>query len=274
MSPHLWSHPRALSLLAAAKQSPEDDTPRVVLADWLEDNGDHDRAEFVRVQCRLSSSREQFPAGERQALAERCDRLVATNGGAWLGPLWRYQTVAMGWHRGLLAAALPREFTSEDLAGVGPWIDTARLEVTGKDSLARASALVADQELNHLSLHLRKPMREQTLLDGLTRLPASPCLRTLTFRWPVRMLRQGRLGAEPDVTEAFLARLLVNTPACRHLTHLASSVRFGEAQALLVEGLGVRPAHADASLWMHRLDPAAFRARNRRRPGRPPSAGE
>jgi uncharacterized protein (TIGR02996 family) len=36
--------------------NPEDDAPRLIFADWLEDNGDPDRAEFVRLQCRQCPS--------------------------------------------------------------------------------------------------------------------------------------------------------------------------------------------------------------------------
>src|SRR4051812_22083155 len=32
---------------------PDDDAPRLVFADWLEEHGDADRATFIRAQCRL-----------------------------------------------------------------------------------------------------------------------------------------------------------------------------------------------------------------------------
>jgi uncharacterized protein (TIGR02996 family) len=40
------------AFLQAILESPDDDTPRLVYADWLDENGDSDRAEFIRVQCR------------------------------------------------------------------------------------------------------------------------------------------------------------------------------------------------------------------------------
>ena len=40
--------------LAAILDSPDDDTPRLVYADWLEENGQEARAEFIRVQCELA----------------------------------------------------------------------------------------------------------------------------------------------------------------------------------------------------------------------------
>jgi len=42
------------ALLAAILSSPGDDTPRLIYADWLEDRGEVERAEFIRVQCELA----------------------------------------------------------------------------------------------------------------------------------------------------------------------------------------------------------------------------
>lgn len=42
------------TLLAAIRDSPDDDAPRLIYADWLEEHGEPERAEFIRVQCRLA----------------------------------------------------------------------------------------------------------------------------------------------------------------------------------------------------------------------------
>jgi uncharacterized protein (TIGR02996 family) len=42
------------SFLAAIRADTEDDAPRLVFADWLEENGDPVRAEFIRVQSELA----------------------------------------------------------------------------------------------------------------------------------------------------------------------------------------------------------------------------
>jgi uncharacterized protein (TIGR02996 family) len=49
--------PEVLAFLRDIKDHPDDDTPRLVLADWLEEHGDP-RGEFVRVQCQLARLRE------------------------------------------------------------------------------------------------------------------------------------------------------------------------------------------------------------------------
>ena len=42
------------ALLAAILAEPDDDTARLVYADWLQEQGDEGRAEFIRVQCELA----------------------------------------------------------------------------------------------------------------------------------------------------------------------------------------------------------------------------
>ncbi len=39
------------SLLAAVLADPDDDAPRLILSDWLDENGQSDRAEFIRTMC-------------------------------------------------------------------------------------------------------------------------------------------------------------------------------------------------------------------------------
>jgi uncharacterized protein (TIGR02996 family) len=42
------------SLLAAIREHPEEDTPRLVYADWLDEHGEAERAGFIRAQCELA----------------------------------------------------------------------------------------------------------------------------------------------------------------------------------------------------------------------------
>ncbi|MBY0455899.1 MAG: TIGR02996 domain-containing protein [Gemmataceae bacterium] len=39
------------ALLAAIRAHPDEDTPRLIYADWLDEHGDSARAEFIRLQC-------------------------------------------------------------------------------------------------------------------------------------------------------------------------------------------------------------------------------
>ncbi len=58
----------------------DDDTPRLVYADWLQEHGEDERAEFIRVQCRLAAMDENNP--DREALVHRQNALLtATHDG-------------------------------------------------------------------------------------------------------------------------------------------------------------------------------------------------
>ena len=50
-----YEHPDFKAGLAACRAAPDEDAPRLVLADWLEERGESGRAEFVRVQCELAA---------------------------------------------------------------------------------------------------------------------------------------------------------------------------------------------------------------------------
>jgi uncharacterized protein (TIGR02996 family) len=73
------------AFLQAILDEPEDDTPRLVYADWLDDNGDPARAEFIRLQCRLAGLAEDDP--QRPALARRERELLDAHSEAWAAPL-------------------------------------------------------------------------------------------------------------------------------------------------------------------------------------------
>jgi uncharacterized protein (TIGR02996 family) len=72
------------ALLAAVVARPDDDTPRLVLADWLDDHGEADRAEFVRLQCRLAMT--ESTTDDRGRL-ETCElELLTRHAADWVAP--------------------------------------------------------------------------------------------------------------------------------------------------------------------------------------------
>jgi uncharacterized protein (TIGR02996 family) len=109
----------------AVIDAPEDDSPRLVFADWLEDNGDPDRAEFIRAQIRLAEILAAFSppdretlerifygavddwrspgdSPERRELAYRCRRLLDAHEREWLAPLGGVMPCEWNWCRGFL----------------------------------------------------------------------------------------------------------------------------------------------------------------------------
>jgi|GEM_PF-3207362 len=81
------------AMVDAILAAPDDDSPRLVYADWLTERGDP-RGEFIQVQCTLGRSlfgaggRRGTPTGKRpeevEALKERERALVKANGLRWL----------------------------------------------------------------------------------------------------------------------------------------------------------------------------------------------
>jgi uncharacterized protein (TIGR02996 family) len=80
--------------------NPDDDTPRLIYADWLEDQSDP-RGEFIHVQCLLADLAVEDP--RRPALQARERELLARHQDQWLGPL---RPLLSGWtfRRGFLDA--------------------------------------------------------------------------------------------------------------------------------------------------------------------------
>src|SRR6476619_208277 len=72
------------ALVQAILHAPDDDAPRLVYADWLEENGDADRAEFIRVQCRVA--RLPFYDPDYAALTRRTYELLVRHRRAWRIP--------------------------------------------------------------------------------------------------------------------------------------------------------------------------------------------
>jgi uncharacterized protein (TIGR02996 family) len=71
----------AEALLAAICEAPQDDVPRLVYADWLEEHGDQNRADFIRGQIALTAMDQDNPAFEE--LAERLHALEKANVSRW-----------------------------------------------------------------------------------------------------------------------------------------------------------------------------------------------
>jgi uncharacterized protein (TIGR02996 family) len=82
------------AFLAAIADRPDDDLPRLVFADYLDEHGDAARAEFVRVQCELAAlprTDPRFPV-----LEEREAELLAAHKKRWELPNVGRQTFRRG----------------------------------------------------------------------------------------------------------------------------------------------------------------------------------
>jgi len=80
------------AFLQAILDDPEDDTPRLVYADWLEEHGQPEHAQFIRTQITLAGLPPRDP--RRPPLEKRERALLRKHGAQWFPPLptapWQY----------------------------------------------------------------------------------------------------------------------------------------------------------------------------------------
>jgi uncharacterized protein (TIGR02996 family) len=69
-------HPERDALLAAIRDDPESDLPRLVYADWQDDHGQPEHAELIRVQCELRRSTGPKLVARRRELRGRVRELI------------------------------------------------------------------------------------------------------------------------------------------------------------------------------------------------------
>src|SRR5215203_5742921 len=88
----------ANDLLAAVLASVADDAPRLAYAKWLKNNGDKDRAEFIKVQCARAATDPFDPAQEK--LEKKETSLLKKHEKKWLEELPEWARVGAKFRRG------------------------------------------------------------------------------------------------------------------------------------------------------------------------------
>lgn len=206
------------SLLAAVAANVDDDTPRLVMADWYDDGGDADRAAFIRLQVRLgrltTGDLSFIPLHERQA------QLQKANWAAWLPPDHLPGFKVVTYRRGFVAVAKPLGFQSAR-GDLGRLTDAPTLEA--------------------LSLFFLR-MRE----DDLGRIPHLPALRRLSVSdcWGLTPRSYAPLAGWPDLRAVSVNDTALTDEAVGYLAAAAglrtlSLARFGHGPAAVTDA-GVR----------------------------------
>jgi uncharacterized protein (TIGR02996 family) len=170
------------ALLRAIAESPEDDSLRLVYADWLDDDGQADRAEFVRLQCRLARLSEVDP--QRPALAAREKDLLAQHLDEWVAPLRKLGTSGEWFQRGVVysAGTYAAKFlaNAEELFRLAPTLCDLRIGQVAKHRVELGSS----PHLARLTgLSIYEPARPGFRLPGALALAASPHPVNLRSLW-------------------------------------------------------------------------------------------
>jgi uncharacterized protein (TIGR02996 family) len=151
--------PQHDDFLRAILAEPDEDAPRLVYADWLDEHGDP-RGEFIRVQIESARLEEDHP---RQAeLKPREGELFDRHGREWLAPLEPLLKPRL--------SGFKWPFARKGLRPLLPWFDrgfVGRLELTVKWFLRWADDLLRLTPLRRLRLRM---LRSE--VDGLCRCPS------------------------------------------------------------------------------------------------------
>lgn len=181
--------------------NPDDDTPRMVFADWLQEHGEEHRAELIRLQCRLDGMAPDAP--EWVDLKIREAQLLKIHAQRWTGAVADSPLYGVSW-------ATDEEFPESDLAferGFRSWASVMLSQ--GKQAstrLAKRLRCVFEATPNrHLQLYgelTAKHLAEQLAIPELTHLRG--------------LLVAFRTEEQPDTT----IRLLTESPSLTHLQEL------------------------------------------------------
>lgn len=147
-------------LFATILENPDDDAARLVYADWLEEHGQQERGELIRVQC----ERARLPDDDdrQRELFFREEALLAAHGKDWLGKLkplvkeCRYERGFVAW------VSLPgRAFLekAEKLFALAP-LRGIQLTHLGMGKFPAADLAAVPQLARLRSLQLRGAMRD------------------------------------------------------------------------------------------------------------------
>jgi uncharacterized protein (TIGR02996 family) len=241
-------------LLAAVRAEPDDDAPRLVLSDWLEEHGDQARAEFIRVQCQMTRAaaawgRNESPTWNRfdqqgrevadldpeyAALHARARALVAEHGARWAEDLPAPVADAEKWPRVGTWTVFDRGFMTFYVKWVMAQPDPHEtldglLDASRKPAFAWVSRIVLDLAGRSDGDEWFEDWRE-----GLARHPAIALVTDIDFSWamqpletalpdlasagPLPRLRCLKIVDENDGGEADQFHQLRNLPGLRDLT--------------------------------------------------------
>ena len=209
------------AFLRAICDNPGDDTPRLVYADFLEENGDRERAEYVRIQCEMEGLPEYSVRWRK--LREREIRLRNKYKKEWAAPLGK-GLVAVYFRRGFVdqMTLYPRRFLDE---GERYFRTTPirRVKLVSLGSVVSVAELVASPLLARLrGLDLEGGRIHD---DEARQLAESPNVAGLSF-----------LGLARTGVNAAGLRALLASPALPALEHLDLGMNhFSIRDAALVE---------------------------------------
>ncbi len=138
------------ALLRAIAAHPDEDTPRLAYADWLDEHGRHPRAAFIRGQIELA--RLEADSMHRRELAFHCRQLLEAHEQDWIEPA-KLGSYDHDWSRGFLETitTTPSELELEaNLFDIHPFRRVWLWHLNGK--ISGAELIPANNRITTLDL--------------------------------------------------------------------------------------------------------------------------
>jgi uncharacterized protein (TIGR02996 family) len=168
----MTDHARRAKLLAQVLASPDDDTPRLVLADWLTQRGDP-RGEFISVQCAIAAGK-----GDYRGLVERERELMVQHAHTWTEHAKPFAMCTL--HRGFIATI--KTTASRFAADGAPFFERDPIEtlVVQKPTNPALVELAAAPHLARLRrIELTRALTSEADVDATRQLLQAPQLATV-----------------------------------------------------------------------------------------------
>ncbi len=228
--------------LKAICENPDDDTVRLVYADWLEENGDPERAEFIRLQIAVPDRPREFDP--RYARVEELRKL---HSGKWRAEVPQVNGVTYGqFRRGFLDRVTFRNFQGFVARGGGlltqiPACDVRLVQVQASDiGTLLSSPHVSQITLVRINAGIACP-------EVIERLVATE------WEWRLRELEISARG--PNAIHPFRPRPMI---ADREALLLARATVFPRLWSLRLTGVTLSPVayrelveRFGRGLWTH-----------------------
>lgn len=137
------ANPTWLALCADIRAKPDDDLPRLVAADWLDENGDPDRAQLIRTQIEFVGT--EGRAGKVR-LFEAAISLLYDHGQRWFGfnpSVWGYTSNRVNYPLAPCVAHVRRGFFDSAEVTLAEWVRVGPLLV--RENPVRSIAVIDKQ---------------------------------------------------------------------------------------------------------------------------------
>lgn len=211
----------------------DDDRPRLVFADWLEQRGDYARAMLIRLQCELA----HLPAHERRAveLGWEIEHLIAAHGAAWIAELPALRGVQWTrFARGFIAAARVRDVSAlrDHAAAIAAAAPVTSVEI---EHLVESRPPLELPWLRELVVHAAEPTDpslERSILSQARAVEIARAVEEVDIDWLARRDPRApleRFAIRGDHTGARRALdQLRAMPGCRALRDLDLGTQFAD----------------------------------------------